>query len=84
VPDIFKLPTEDMTGLHRQIRMFALQRLHAGQLIYADRPFSQGGSFSGVCIDLTALGDFLFPPVIGNFRQPIAETMRLQSLFFSR
>jgi hypothetical protein len=61
VSDIFKLASQHMIRLHRQIRMFALQRLHSGQLIRADRSFSLGGSLGGLCIDLAPLDDLLFP-----------------------
>jgi hypothetical protein len=60
--------------------MFALQGLHPGQLIYADRAFPLLGSFSGLGIDLTALDNFLLPPFVGDLRQPIPEAVRSEQL----
>ncbi len=84
MPNIFKLTAQDMPCLHRQIRMFALQRLDPGQFIHADRAFASFGSFGCPRIDLTTLDDFFFPLLVGNFRQPIAEAMWLQLPFLSR
>ena len=84
MPDILKLAPQDMARLHRQVRMLALDRLHPRQFIQADRAFPVPGSFGGLRIDLTSLNDFLFPPLVGNFRQPIPEAVRLQPPFLSR
>src|SRR5690348_14093613 len=39
MPDVFELAPEHMARLHRQVGMFALDGLHAGQLIQTDRAF---------------------------------------------
>src|SRR6266481_4478878 len=44
MPDVLELTAEHMTCLHRQIRMLALQRLHARQLIQTDGAFSLPGA----------------------------------------
>ena len=72
MPDIFKLPPQNMTRLHGQIRMFTLQRLHARSFIHADRPFAFSGPQSGLCIDLTPFNDFPFP--IAHRRPPSTTT----------
>ena len=67
-------------ALHGQIRMLALQRLHASQFIHADRAFALFGTLGCPGIDLTALNDFLFPLLVGNFCQPISEAVRSEQL----
>lgn len=84
MPDILKLPPQHVPCLYRQIRIFALGSLHARQFIHADRAFALLGSFGCRSLDLTALNEFLFPPLVGNFRQPIPEAVRLQSPYFSQ
>ena len=84
MPDLFKLASEPMAWQHWQIRMFALQCLHTRQFIPADRAFAFFGSFNCSCLKLTAFNDFLFPPLIDHFCQPLAEAVRLQPPFLSR
>jgi hypothetical protein len=84
VPNILKLTPQHVLYLHGQIRMLALQRLHASQFIHADRAFALFGTLGCPGIDPTALNDFLFPLLVGNFCQPISEAVRLQFPFLSR
>ena len=84
MPDGLKLPPQHMPGLHRYIRRFALQRLSAGQVSEADGALPVLGSFGGLRGDLAPLSDFLLPPLVRNFRQPVPEAVRLQSPYFRR
>jgi hypothetical protein len=42
------------------------------------------GSFCCLCIDLAPLHNFLFPPLVSNFCQPIPEAVRLQPPYFRK
>jgi hypothetical protein len=64
--------------------MLALQRLHPGQLVQANRAFPLFGSLRGLGVHLTPFTNFLVPLFIGNFCQPIAEPMRLNPPFLSK
>ena len=64
MPDIFKLPPQDMAWEHRQIGMLALQRLYSRHLIHTHGALSLFRSLGCESIDLTALHDFLFPLLI--------------------
>jgi hypothetical protein len=44
MPDVLELASQHMTGLHRQIRMLALNGLHAGQFVHADAALTVLGS----------------------------------------
>ena len=55
--DILELPPQHMTGLHRQIRMLALDGLHASQFVHADAAFAALGSLWSLGIHLTPLDD---------------------------
>lgn len=44
-------PSQHAAGLHRQIRMLALQRLNPGQLIQTDRAFPLGSPFRSFGMD---------------------------------
>ena len=61
MPDVLKFPPQDVSWEHGQVGVFALQGLHAGQLIYADRAFSLPGSRVRLCVDQAAIDDLLFP-----------------------
>src|SRR5258708_33891149 len=63
--------------------MLALQGLHTSQFVQTDRAFSLFCSLRCLSIHLTALNNFLFPPLIGFFCQPIAEPVRLEAPFLS-
>src|SRR5450432_1232532 len=81
MPDILKLPPQNMAWEHRQIGMFALQRLHPSHLIHTHRAFSLFRSLGCESIHLTTLHNFLFPLLISLFCQPIAEPMGLEAPF---
>ncbi len=66
VPKVFKLAPQDVAGLHRQVRVFPFEGLHARQLIQADGPLSLLRSLGSLRIHLTALADLLVPLGIGN------------------
>ena len=83
MPDIFELTAQDMACLHGQVRMFALQRLHPGQLIRADSAFSSLGPVGSRRVELTPLDNFLVAPRIWDGREPVAEAVRLEPPFFS-
>src|SRR5712692_2432398 len=63
--------------------MLALQGLHTGQLIQADRAFPLCSALGGTCIQLTALDTLFVSPLIGNLGYPVAEPVRLQPPFLS-
>ena len=69
-----------MPYLHRQSRMFTLQCLYPCQFIQADRALAALGSFGCPRIHLTPIHDFLFPPLVSHFRQPIPEAVRSEQL----
>src|SRR5438270_6439732 len=50
---------------------------------HATGPFALAGSLSRTGIHLTSLTNLLVSLVIGNFRQPVAETVRLKTPFLS-
>jgi hypothetical protein len=70
-------------GEHGQVQVFALQCLHPGQLIHADRSFSLFGSLSSLCINLASLHDFLFPLGVFFLGQPIPKPVGLEAPFLS-
>ncbi len=72
-----RLASQDMAWLHRQVGMLALQCLHAGQFIHANRAFSLCGSFRSFGIHLTPITNLLVALRVGNFRQPVPEAVRL-------
>ncbi len=84
MPDVLEFASQHMAWLHRQVRILALDGLHPGQLIQADRAFSSGGPFGRTGIDLTALANLLVALRIGHLVQPIAEAVWLQTPFLSR
>ena len=84
MPDVFELASQDMAWLHGQVRILALQGLHPGQLIHADRALPALGPLGGTCIDLTAVANLLVTLRIGHFIQPIPEAVWLQAPFLSR
>jgi len=84
MPDVLEFASQHMTGLHRQIGMFALNGLHASQLIQADGALSAPGVLRSLSIHLTAVTNLLVPLCIGNLGQPVPEAVRLQSPFLSR
>ncbi len=84
MPDVFELASQDMAWLHRQVRILALQGLHPGQLIRADRALPALGPFGGTCIDLTAVADLLVTVRIRHLVQPVPEAVWLQAPFLSR
>lgn len=83
MPNRLKFPPQNVVRQYGQVRVFALQRLHASQLIHADRTFSLFGSLGGLCIDLTPLHDFLFPLGVLLLGQPVPKPVRLEALFLS-
>lgn len=83
MPNIFKLTAEHGAWLHGQIGMFALQGLHSGQFIYADRALSLLRSFGGLRIELAPLDDLLFPLRVFLLAQPVAKPVRLEAPFLS-
>jgi hypothetical protein len=58
-------------------------RLHAGQFIHADRPLASFGTLGCSGRELAAPNDFLFPLRVCDFCQPLPETVRLPSPYFS-
>jgi hypothetical protein len=54
-----------MTGLHGQVRMLALDGLHAGQFVQADAAFAASGSLFRSGVHLTALDDLFVAALIG-------------------
>jgi len=57
MPDVLEFASQYMTRLHGQIRMLALDGLHAGQLVHADAAFAALGSLGSLSIHITALDD---------------------------
>lgn len=84
MPDVFELPPQHLPGLHRQIRRFALQRLHADQFIQADRALPLFSACGGLGIHLAPLHNFLLPLLIRHGCQPVPEAVRLQPPFLRR
>src|SRR5437763_16453354 len=78
MPNVLELASQDMTGLHRQIGMFALQGLNPSQFIHADGALSLLGSLRGTCIHLTPATNLLVAPRIGHLGQPVADTVPWQ------
>jgi len=66
MPDVLEFASQHMTGLHRQIGMFALQGLHPGQFIHTDRALPALGPFRGLSIDLAAVANLLVALRIGH------------------
>src|SRR5436853_1593646 len=59
--NVLKFTPLHFSRSQRESRLFAFERLHAGQLIRADRPLSLLGHLRGLLIDLTDLPNrFLF------------------------
>src|SRR5713226_2133135 len=52
-----RLASQHMTGLHRQIRMLALDGLHPGQFVHADAALTVLGSLFRLGIHFTALDE---------------------------
>src|SRR5258708_13266121 len=59
MPDVLKLASEHMTRLHRQVRLFALQRLYSCHLIHAYRALTLLGPLRRTPIQLTAFDNLL-------------------------
>ena len=83
MPNVLELTTQDMTRLHGQVGMLALQGLYPGQLIQTDGAFPLLGPLGRVGIQTTPLDNFLVPPCIGNLCQPIPKSVWLETPFFS-
>ena len=66
MPDVLKFPPQHMIGLHGQVGMLALDRLHASQFVHADRAFAILGPLRRLGIDRTALDNLFVPALIGN------------------
>ena len=84
MPEVLEFASQDMAWLHGQIGRLALQGLHPGQFIHADRAFSSFGPFSSMCVDLTPIANLLIALRIGHLVQPVPASMRLQTPFLSR
>ena len=67
MPNVLEFPPQHMTGLHRQVRMFALDGLHPGLLIHADGAFAVLGSLFRLGIHLTPFDNLFVAVCIGNF-----------------
>src|SRR2546421_9579114 len=83
MPNVLELTTQDMTRLHGQVGMLALQGLHPGQLIQTDGAFPLLGPLGRTGIQTTPLDNFLVASLIGHLGQPVAEEVRLEPPFFS-
>src|SRR5260370_38530295 len=83
MPNILEFAPQHVARLHGQVRMFALQGFHAGQLIHTDGALSLLGPLRGTCIHLTPLDNLLVALHIGHFCQPIPEAVRLEAPFLS-
>jgi len=83
MPNVLELTTQDMTRLHGQVGMLALQGLYPGQLIQTDGAFPLLGPLGRAGIQTTPLDNFLVASLIGNLGQPVAEEVRLEPPFFS-
>ena len=83
MPKIFKLLPKHMARLYGQIGMFAFQRLHAGQLIHADRSFPLFCPLACLCVDLTSFNDLLCSLRIFFLGQPVPKPVGLEAPFFS-
>ena len=68
MPDVLEFASQHMTGLHRQIRMLALDGLHTGQFIHADAAFAALGSLGSLGIHLTSLDDLFVSTRICDLR----------------
>jgi len=68
MPDVLEFASQHMTRLHRQIRILALDGLHAGQLIHADAAFAALGSLFRLSIHLTSLDDLFVSTRICDLR----------------
>jgi hypothetical protein len=68
VPKIFKLPSQDMSRLHREIGVEPLKGLYPSHLIHADGPLSLFGRLCCDRIKRTPFVDFLGTLRIGNLR----------------
>ena len=66
MPDVLEFASQHMTRLHRQIRMLALDRLHAGQFVHADAALAVLSSLFRLGIHLTALDDLFVSALIGH------------------
>src|SRR5260370_8846852 len=61
MPDVLEFASQHMTGLHRQIGIFALGGLHTSQLIHADGALSAPAVLSSLGIPLTPFPNLLVP-----------------------
>jgi hypothetical protein len=76
-------PPFNLAGGQRQARMFALQRLHSGQFIVIDHPFSLLGQLRGLLIQAVDVADLFIPvSLIQVWRQPITNLMGLDVPLF--
>ena len=66
MPNGLKFPPQHMTGVHRQVGMFALEGLHPGQLVQADGAFAVLGPLFRLGIHLTPLDDLFVSALIAN------------------
>ena len=76
--NVLELPPLDMTRRQGQAGVFALQRLHAGQLVGAHDVLSRRGTGRGVMVECTDPGHLRVELLIGGRRQPVADPMRLE------
>jgi hypothetical protein len=84
VAGIFKLASLHFSGSQRQSGVLTLQGLDPGEFIRADRSFALFGQLWSLSIDLTDRPDGFFFLRVRRRSQPVADQMRLESVFFNK
>ena len=67
MPDVLEFASQHMTRLHGQVRMLALDGLHAAQFIQTDAAFALLSPLRRLGIDLTPLDNLFVSALVGHF-----------------
>src|SRR6266849_4260514 len=84
VTGVLELASLHFSGSQRQSGVLTLQGLNPGQFIRADRAFALFGQLWSLSIDLTDRPHGFFFLRVRWRSQPVADQMRLQSVFFNK
>jgi hypothetical protein len=82
VPDVLILAPFHFAGSHGQARLSALQSLNATQFIGAHGPLTLASQFRRLAIQAIDVFDLFIELLIGSWRQPIADQVRLEITLF--
>lgn len=78
MPDVFMFAAGDLSQLHRQARILALQSLDARHFIGGKRPFAAFGPLARLRISLADVLRSRLPQWIGRRGQPITYPVRFK------